>query len=61
MHERITIDLFVEDRAHEVIVRALTARLMRESGTAAEVHVRSARGGRPRGFNALTARRQIMI
>jgi hypothetical protein len=61
MHERITIDLFVEDRAHEVIVRALTARLMRESGTVAEVRVRSARGGRPRVFNELTALRQVLV
>jgi hypothetical protein len=61
MHERITIDLFVEDRAHEAIVGALTARLMRESGTVAEVRVRSARGGRPRVFNELTALRQVLV
>jgi hypothetical protein len=61
MHERITIDLFVEDRAHEAIVGALTARLVRETGTVAEVRVRSARGGTPRVFNELITLRQILI
>ena len=51
----LTVDLFVEDVAHEVFVRALVARVAREEQVSARVQARSARGGHPRalaGFGA---------
>jgi hypothetical protein len=45
MSDMRTIDLFVEDRAHEEFLKALVQRLAREASLAIEVRVRSARGG----------------
>ena len=46
----LTADLFVEDVAHEVFVRALVARVAREEQVSVRVQARSARGGHPRAL-----------
>src|SRR5882724_11393904 len=48
MSKPLDVDLFVEDRAHEVLISALVERLAREAGRKIAVHVRSARGGHGR-------------
>ena len=46
----LAVDLFVEDRAHEVFVGALVARVAREEQVPTQVQARSARGGHPRAL-----------
>lgn len=53
MSESFTVDLFVEDRAHEELLRPLVQRIARESGKMAHVRVRTARGGHGRVLNEL--------
>jgi hypothetical protein len=48
MLKPISIDLFVEDHAHELFVSALIDRISREENVAVNLRVRSARGGHPR-------------
>jgi len=45
---RSTIDLFVEDRAHEEFLKAMISRLSAEERRETVIRVRSARGGRGR-------------
>ena len=45
MSRPLTIDLFVEDRAHEAFIGALVRRVVQEEEIKARVRVRSARGG----------------
>ena len=44
MSKRV-VDLFVEDRAHEALLKPLAARIAREEDIELVIHVRSARGG----------------
>ena len=46
--DRATVDLFVEDRAHEEFLRALLVRLAEEERRRITLRVRSARGGHGR-------------
>jgi hypothetical protein len=48
MSKPLATDLFVEDSAHEVFVRALVERLAGEAGRSLTVHIRCARGGHGR-------------
>lgn len=48
--DRLAVDLFVEDRAHEAFVGALVARIAREEHIPTQVQPRSARGGHPRAL-----------
>ena len=48
--DRLAVDLFVEDRAHEAFVGALVARVAREEQVPTQVQARSARGGHPRAL-----------
>lgn len=50
MNEILRVDLFVEDSAHESILRSLIERLAQEENYVALCQVRSARGGRPQVF-----------
>ena len=45
MSREITIDLFVEDRAHEEFVKALVRRIANEEQCVSDIQIRSARGG----------------
>lgn len=49
----LEVDLFVEDRAHELIAGPLVGRLLREEGVPARVRVRTAVGGHPRALSEL--------
>ena len=55
MSEPLVVDLFVEDRAHEVFVGALTNRIAREEQVALILQARSARGGHPRALGEFGA------
>ena len=50
MNERVFVDLFVEDRAHEDFLGPLVERLAEEAGAESRTRVRSARGGHPRAL-----------
>ena len=50
MSDPLVVDLFVEDLAHEVFVRALVDRIAREEQVALRAQARSARGGHPRAL-----------
>jgi len=53
MNKPVSIDLFVEDSAHEKFVKAMIERLARERQKNVAVQVRSARGGYPRALHEL--------
>ena len=55
MSEPLVVDLFVEDRAHEVFVGALASRITREEQLALILQARSARGGHPRALGEFGA------
>jgi hypothetical protein len=55
MNRSPTVDLFVEDRAHEEFLKALLTRIAREVGREIRIVVRSARGGHPRVLSELAA------
>ena len=48
---RLSVDLFVEDRAHEALLTALLQRLAREEDKLVLVRARSARGGHGRALS----------
>ena len=48
MNERVVVDLFVEDRAHEELLKPLVVRVAQEEEIEVQVRVRAARGGRAR-------------
>lgn len=48
MSRAIVVDIFVEDRAHEELLKPLLARIAAEEGVAVRPRVRSARGGHGR-------------
>lgn len=51
MSDRIVVDLFAEDRAHEEFIRSLIARVANEIPLGIRVRVRSARGGHGRALS----------
>lgn len=51
MIRSLIVDLFVEDRAHEELLKPLIERVASEEAVAASVRVRSARGGRGRALS----------
>ena len=53
VNSHMTVDLFVEDRAHEAFVGALVRRIAREELIEATVRIRSARGGHGRALQEL--------
>ena len=50
MTRPVVVDLFVEDRAHEELLKPLLHRIAEEEATPIEVRVRSARGGHSRAI-----------
>jgi hypothetical protein len=54
MSSRLVIDLFVEDRGHEELLRPLLERIGREQGKNIGVRVRQARGGHGRVLEELS-------
>lgn len=50
MNRLLVVDLFVEDRAHEELLRPLVERAASEAGVGVSVRVRSARGGHGRAL-----------
>ena len=57
---RPTIDLFVEDRAHEEFLKAMIARLSADEHREIAVRVRSARGGHGRVVNEFTLYQDVV-
>ncbi len=55
MSDPFAVDLFVEDRAHEVFVAALVGRIASEEQVASSVQTRAARGGHPRALQEFGA------
>lgn len=51
MSEPVVVDLFVEDRAHEELLKPLLRRVADEETVAVEVRVRSGRGGHGRAID----------
>jgi hypothetical protein len=51
MTEPVVVDLFVEDRAHEELLKPLLRRIAQEETIAVEVRVRSGRGGHSRAID----------
>jgi len=51
MTEPVVVDLFVEDRAHEELLKPLLRRIASEEGVAVEARVRSGRGGHARAID----------
>ena len=60
MSDPLVVDLFVEDRAHEVFVGALVDRIAREEQAALSAQVRSARGGQPRALREYGAYQTLL-
>ena len=54
MSSPLTVDLFVEDRAHEEFFKAMLTRLAADNERRITVRVRSARGGHPRVLEELS-------
>jgi len=50
MSDSLTVDLFVEDRAHEELLKHLVARVANEEGVPTRLRIRSARGGSGRAI-----------
>jgi len=61
MTDRITVDLFAEDKAHEEFLRALIDRLARKEGKDVVVRVQSARGGHGRAITELKIYQKIRL
>lgn len=57
---KLIADLFVEDRAHEALLKPLIVRIAREEGIEVAVHVRSARGGHGRAIAEFKAYQQVV-
>lgn len=53
MSRPLLIDLFVEDHAHEALLKPLVERVCAAAGMTCEIRVRSARGGHPRVLSEL--------
>lgn len=53
MSSCVTVDIFVEDRAHEAFLVPMLQRIAREENVEVSVRVRSARGGHPRAVAEL--------
>ncbi len=60
MGERLGIDLFCEDRAHEEFLRALLQRLCRAEEISADIEPRSARGGHGRALSELKLYQEVV-
>ncbi len=52
MPETLRVDFFVEDRAHEELLVALTKRVAKDEGVVIDCHIQTARGGHPRVMKA---------
>jgi len=59
MSEPLVIDLFAEDRAHELWFKPLLERLAREEKVTVRVRVRSARGGHGQAITELKKYQQV--
>lgn len=60
MNNLITIDLFVEDRAHEEFLKPLVMRIAGEEGVKISIHIRSARGGHGRAVSEFKLYQQLV-
>ncbi len=60
MSSPITVDIFVEDRAHEALLVPVLRRLAREENIVGSSHVRSARGGHGRAVDELKLYQRIV-
>jgi len=61
MSDPIIIDLFVEDQAHEDLLRPMVRRLGAEEGRSVRIRVRSARGGRGRALTEFEVYQKSML
>lgn len=60
MNRPLTVDLFVEDRAHEELLRPLVERVAAEEEVAVSVRVWTARGGHPRALHEFGLYQRLM-
>ena len=60
MNSPVTVDIFVEDRAHEAFLVPMLQRIAREEGLVVSSRVRSARGGHGRAIAELKLYQQIV-
>lgn len=61
MAGRVHLDLFCEDRGHELFVTALLRRLAREAGPRLNIRTRNARGGHGRAVAEFKAWQRAMV
>ena len=61
MNNPLTIDLFVEDSAHEAFIRACVNRLAAETGTPITLQIRNARGGRAKVINEFKQYQLVLL
>jgi hypothetical protein len=57
----VTVDVFVEDRAHEAFLVPLLLRVARDERVDVAARVRSARGGHPRAVDELKLYQEILV
>lgn len=61
MSDGVTIDVFVEDRAHEAFLVPMVRRIADQEGIEVKVQVRSARGGHPRAMEELKLYQRLVL
>ena len=61
MNERIVVDLFSEDRAHEELLKPLLARIAGEENAHVSVRVRNARGGHGRAIDEFKLYQSLVV
>lgn len=60
MSRHLTVDLFIEDRAHEELLKPLVKRIAREEHVDVVVRVRSARGGHARAVQEFVLYQRVV-
>jgi hypothetical protein len=61
MSEAVSVDVFVEDRAHEAFLIPLVNRIAEQEGITVTVRVRSARGGHARAVEELRLYERLVL
>ena len=60
MSEGVRVDLFVEDRAHEELLKPLLVRVASETAVSVDVRVRSARGGHAKAIQEFVGYQRLL-
>ena len=61
MSNRIVVDLFAEDRAHEELLKSLVVRIVQEEELFVRVRVRTARGGHGRAISEFQLYQRLAV